>query len=161
MGVFSPVSGDQNKSPTKYMTKLFAIALVSATLWLNPIPNSGVEAELAPMSVPKQTPVLVANTGQKTLLTGVLKTICSCESTGHPDREPIQFNADGSVLLGVINPQDIGKCQINTHYWLTEAQRLGFDIFTDLGNEKMAIWIRDNDPRGIENWKWSKACWQK
>lgn len=87
-----------------------------------------------------------------------LKRICSCESTGSPNGEPQQFKEDGSVLRGVINPQDIGACQINTKYWLAKAEELGFDIFTEEGNKQMALWIYND--LGNKPWFWSKSCWQ-
>lgn len=85
-----------------------------------------------------------------------LKRICSCESTGSPDNEPIQYNADGSVLRGRINPQDVGMCQINEHYWLQKSEDLGYNIYTEEGNKLMAIWIYEQS--GTAPWKWSKPC---
>lgn len=85
-----------------------------------------------------------------------LKIICSCESTGGPYNEPIQFK-DGQVLLGEINPNDIGQCQINQIYWGKKAKELGYDIFTDEGNKLMSIYIYNT--HGTWPWNWSKFCW--
>lgn len=87
-----------------------------------------------------------------------LKRICSCESTGSPDNEPVQFNADGSVLKGRINNLDTGMCQINLKYWGDTAQGMGFDLDTRNGNALMAIWIYDH--YGSQPWFWSRQCWQ-
>lgn len=93
---------------------------------------------------------------EKIVLPSQLKIICSCESTGGPYNEPIQFK-DGKVLLGIINPIDIGQCQINQTYWGVKAKELKYDIFTEEGNKMMAIWIYNN--YGTWPWKWSKKCW--
>lgn len=87
-----------------------------------------------------------------------LKRICSCESTGSPNNEPIHFNADGTVLRGRINSQDVGMCQINEHYWLEKSINLGFDIYTEEGNKQMALWLYDQ--QGNKPWTWSKKCWK-
>lgn len=92
----------------------------------------------------------------KTELPITLKRICSCESTGSPDNEPIQFNADGSVLRGRINSQDVGMCQINEHYWLQKSLDLGYNIYTEEGNKLMALWIYNQS--GTAPWRWSKPC---
>lgn len=86
-----------------------------------------------------------------------LKTVCSCESGNGAYGEPQQFHEDGSVVRGIINPLDIGQCQINLKYWGEEAEELGYDIFTSQGNIKMANYIYDNS--GLQPWSASKQCW--
>lgn len=86
-----------------------------------------------------------------------LKRICSCESTGQPDREPQQFNADGSVKRGVINPLDTGMCQINLYYHEEAATKMGLDLETEYGNAVYANWLFDNE--GSTPWNWSRSCW--
>lgn len=93
----------------------------------------------------------------QTVLPPTLKRICSCESTGYPDREPRQFESDGSVKRGRINPLDTGMCQINLHYWGDGARSLGFDLFSEEGNKRMALWIYER--HGTQPWDWSSACW--
>lgn len=83
----------------------------------------------------------------------ILKKISKCESQ---DR---QFNEDGSIHRGEINPQDIGMYQINEHWNGEEAKRLGFDIYTLEGNTKMALYLYKT--RGTQPWNWSKHCWGK
>lgn len=80
----------------------------------------------------------------------VLLDISWCESR---DR---QFNADGTVHRGEINPQDVGRWQINEHYWLEKSRELGFDIYTEEGNRAMALWIYNN--QGVKPWSWSAGC---
>ena len=88
-----------------------------------------------------------------------LERICSCESHGDPNQIPRQFK-DGEVLRGTPNRNDIGECQINQPTWGTTAKKLGYDIWTEEGNVKMAKWIYDNDPRHAKNWSWSESCWK-
>jgi hypothetical protein len=83
----------------------------------------------------------------------ILTKICNAESGGK------QFNSDGSVVRGKVNPSDIGICQINEPTWNDRARKLGFDIYTQDGNEAMAQWIFLN--YGDIPWSASKAGWNK
>jgi len=87
----------------------------------------------------------------------MLMRVGGCESAGSPTATPRQFNPDGSVLRGKINPHDIGEFQINELFWGTQAVKLGFDIFTAEGNRDMALWIFEN--YGLRPWGWSRHCW--
>lgn len=80
----------------------------------------------------------------------VLEKIAMCESRSR------HFDKSGNVLRGV-NKNDIGKYQINVKYWGSLAAELGHDIFTEEGNEKMALAIYHK--YGTKPWKWSKHCW--
>ena len=91
------------------------------------------------------------------VLREALRSVCSCESTGSPYKVPQQFHVDGSVVKGLVNPKDIGQCQINLHYWGAEAVELGHDIYTSGGNIEMANHIYDN--LGLEPWSASQLCW--
>ncbi|MEK7180239.1 MAG: hypothetical protein AAB706_02085 [Patescibacteria group bacterium] len=83
----------------------------------------------------------------------ILLRIAKCESGGK------QFNANGSVLRGKINPQDIGKFQINLIYHGETAKKMGLDLFTEQGNTLYALYLyRKNRTR---DWNWSKSCWNK
>lgn len=86
-----------------------------------------------------------------------LKRICSCESTGRPDNEPRQFDSDGNVLRGIINPLDTGMCQINLKYHEATAIRMGLDLETAYGNASYANWLFDT--QGATPWEWSRSCW--
>lgn len=81
----------------------------------------------------------------------ILKKIAWCESHNR------QFNEDGSVYYGEINPKDTGKYQINSYWNGDEAKRLGFDIYTLEGNTKMALYMFKH--QGTTPWNWSKHCW--
>lgn len=81
----------------------------------------------------------------------ILQKISWCESR---DR---QFNADGSIHRGAVNPQDVGKYQINEYYHLEESRRLGMDIYTEKGNTEYALYLFEH--QGTRPWNWSKPCW--
>ncbi len=89
----------------------------------------------------------------------ILLPVCSCESTGSPYNQPKQFNDDGTPLLGVVNPSDIGMCQINRYHHEAEAIRLNYDLATKEGNINMANLLYKRS--GLTPWNWSKSCWQK
>ena len=89
-----------------------------------------------------------------------LKKICACESTGDPNKEPRHFTDEGEVIRGwysINGNLDWGMCQISDKYWLKKSIELGYDIFTQEGNLKMAEWLYENG--GIWHWRWSKKCW--
>lgn len=97
-------------------------------------------------------------TDVKPTLDPALVPICTCES-GRGVGHPVQFNADGSVRRGLVNPQDVGMCQINEHYHLAAAQALGMDIYTEVGNIEYANYLYEHE--GTTPWNWSKSCWAK
>ena len=85
-----------------------------------------------------------------------LSVIAECESDNrHHDEH-------GNVLRGISG--DIGMYQISP-FWIETAERLGYDIESETGNEQMARWIALNDSRGFENWSASydvinNECWR-
>ncbi len=81
----------------------------------------------------------------------VLEDIAWCESRNR------HFDKNGKVLRGEYNYYDIGKYQINTLYWGRKAKELGHDLFTEEGNEAMALAIFEG--YGTAPWKWSRSCW--
>ena len=81
----------------------------------------------------------------------VMLRIAYCESRFR------QFNPDGSVFRGELNPKDTGLFQINERYHLAEAQKLGLDIYTTSGNIAYARILYDS--QGTVPWNWSKGCW--
>jgi hypothetical protein len=85
-----------------------------------------------------------------------LKRICSCESTGSPNNEPRQFNKDGSLLKGVVNPNDWGMCQINIKYHKADAEKMGLNLATAKGNKKYAEHLYKT--QGAQPWSWSNSC---
>lgn len=75
-----------------------------------------------------------------------------CES------ERRQYEEDGSVLRGRVNPSDIGIMQINEEIHEKEIAQSGLDIYTEEGNLEFAmrLWKRD----GLRHWKPSEHCWK-
>jgi hypothetical protein len=131
----------------------FAIVIVfsipSTTTYERPqdVPAPIIKELEAPIEPKPQVPPLYPT----------LKRICSCESTGRPDNEPQQFNADGSVIRGKINPLDTGMCQINKYYHEESAEKMGLDLETEYGNAVYANWLFDT--QGATPWEWSRSCW--
>ena len=80
-----------------------------------------------------------------------MNKIAFCESSGK------HFNEDGEVVRGKVNPYDIGKYQINVLYWGEKAKELGHDVFTEEGNEAMAMEMYRE--QGTKPWSSSKPCW--
>ena len=70
-----------------------------------------------------------------------------------------QFDDDGNPLRGTLNSYDLGKFQINMQFWEKEADKLGYDLSTEEGNEAMAVEIYRR--QGTKPWNGSRACWQK
>lgn len=83
----------------------------------------------------------------------VLKAICHAESGGQ------QFLANGHVIRGHVDPSDIGICQIHETLWNDRARDMGMDIYTQEGNQAMALWLFDH--YGTEPWNSSKSAWIK
>jgi hypothetical protein len=116
----------------------------------------------APVPLPVIEPLATATVPLKAkqvtpTLDPTLKRICSCESTGKPYNEPRQFNPDGTVVKGKVNPLDTGMCQINLKYHEATATRLGYDLFTEYGNASYATWLYET--QGTTPWNWSASCW--
>ena len=83
----------------------------------------------------------------------VMVDVARCESNF------TQFNPDGSVLHGVVNPSDTGIFEINQKYHLNDSIKMGLDINTIDGNIKYARYLYDT--QGTAPWKASSKCWDK
>lgn len=83
----------------------------------------------------------------------IMHKIAKCESG---DRH---FDANGKVLVGKYNRYDLGRYQINRLYWEEKSKELGYDIFTEAGNEAMALYLYRK--YGTSPWKRSEWCWSK
>ena len=118
-----------------FLKVLLAIALASPTL---AIPSRTIIVDPKPR-VEESVQIPLA-----------LVAIGKCESNNR------QYDKDGNVIRGVVNPLDTGKYQINTHYWGEDAKKLGYDLETEEGNTKMAVWIYKN--YGAYPWRWSAGC---
>jgi cytochrome c556 len=81
----------------------------------------------------------------------IMVRIAKCESGLR------QFDSNGDVLRGKVNPQDVGMFQINEKYHLEKAKELGYDIYTTEGNIKMAAYIYLTE--GAKAWSASSKCW--
>jgi len=81
-----------------------------------------------------------------------LLEVANCESGNR------QFDKDGNVIRGMVNPYDIGRFQINILYHGDQAKELGLDLFTEEGNTSMALWLYEH--QGLKPWSWSATCWK-
>lgn len=70
-----------------------------------------------------------------------------------------QFNSDGSVHRGVVNPADVGVMQINEKYHLATSKKLGLDIHTLEGNMAYGRYLYET--QGTAPWEYSSHCWNK
>jgi hypothetical protein len=98
-----------------------------------------------------QQPNIVLQQAITAVFPEVLERIAICESHNQ------QFNENGKVLRGGYNKHDIGKYQINDLYWGDYAKDLGLDIYSEEGNEALALAIYEK--YGTAPWNWSKKCW--
>lgn len=89
---------------------------------------------------------------QKEKMPSVLQRIAYCESKGK------QYDGKGNTTRGRITPSDLGKFQINEVYWGQKAHDLGFDLYTEKGNEQMAQYIYQE--HGTWPWDSSSKCWK-
>lgn len=62
-------------------------------------------------------------------------------------------DSEGAVIRGYINPQDVGIFQINEHYHLSEATRIGLNL--ESKQENIAYALRLYSQRGVKDWAWS------
>lgn len=99
----------------------------------------------------RETPVLEAPKSPP--LPEIFERIAWCESRNR------QFDKSGKPLRGTLNYYDIGKFQINAQFWGKEADKLGYDLSTEEGNEAMALEIYRR--QGTKPWNGSKTCWQE
>lgn len=70
-----------------------------------------------------------------------------------------QTNKDGSVFRGIVNNDDVGVMQINTHYHLETAKKMGLDIMTLEGNLAYGKYLYEKE--GTDPWISSSACWKQ
>jgi hypothetical protein len=143
---------------------LLSFSLVISKITIEPIPVPKLEpiplmATTTP-AVPKRlstTTNSIVNSGLQDLVrkefadAPIMIEIARCESRFR------QFEEDGSVFRGKINPKDVGLFQVNEHYHLEASRKLGIDIHTAAGNIAYArILYKAN---GTRDWNWSKSCW--
>ena len=81
----------------------------------------------------------------------ILERVAFCESGNR------HFDKNGEVLRGKKNPSDVGLYQINEYFHKDQAEKLGFDIYTEEGNKAYAEWLYEKE--GLKPWQYSKECW--
>lgn len=110
-----------------------------------------VESLEAVKTVPESLPKLV----------NALVPVCSCESSGSPYNDPMDFHyeKDGKTLLiGRITPLDRGMCQINLGYHLVATREMGLDILNSVADYiTYSNWLYET--QGLRPWKASQHCW--
>ena len=120
---------------------LLAAFVVGGIFWimLSAEVASKADAEILEIEPVKQIPL-------------ELYYVALCESGNR------QFDDEGNVIRGKLNPNDIGRWQINETYNGQQARELGYDIYTDEGNYLMAMYLYRKN--GLSDWGWSKSCWE-
>jgi hypothetical protein len=83
--------------------------------------------------------------------TPILVQVARCESTFS------QFDKNGNVIRGIVNPSDVGVMQINEKYHKATATKLGYDLHTIEGNVAYAKHLYKE--QGVAPWKASAKCW--
>lgn len=121
---------------------------------VNPTPEEE-QARETTLEEPQTSPYIVESRGSihytqdEVRLYPVMESICTCESGR-------QFKQDGTVVRGIVNPQDIGMCQINLKYHGATAESLGYDLFTEKGNILYTNYLYDT--QGAQPWYLSRQC---
>lgn len=69
-----------------------------------------------------------------------------------------QFNKDGTILRGRINPHDIGIMQINSDHHEDTYLSMKIDVFTPRGNIEYGKVLFDQS--GMAPWEASRPCWK-
>lgn len=143
------------------MQWIFLQFLLGALLVSTPLNARTQENPSVQIAPQEPAPAVVSSTPPQ--FPAILLKIADCES-GERDKygraipgTAKQFNKDGSVVRGEANPQDIGKHQINLYWNGEKAKQLGYDLFTEEGNTKMALYLYET--RGTKDWLWSASCW--
>ena len=88
----------------------------------------------------------------------IMLKIAGCESTYR------QFDAEGNVLQGKVDPRDTGVFQFNTYWHEATATALGYDLRTLEGNVLYAKRVALKKKKGkiivvTELWNNSIDCW--
>ncbi len=81
----------------------------------------------------------------------IMAKVAWCESRNR------QWNKDGSIFRGKVNPSDVGVMQINTYYHEKKAKEMGIDLMTLEGNLKYGKYLYEKE--GTTPWNSSSPCW--
>lgn len=87
--------------------------------------------------------------------------IAGCESEGNAKSKGSHFDSKGRIRkhANKDGTVDIGKNMINDYHWEAKAVELGFNIYTEKGNDQMANYIFAH--QGSAPWSASSKCWNK
>lgn len=83
----------------------------------------------------------------------IMIAVAQCESHFR------QYDLKGAIYRGVQNNLDVGVMQINEYYHLSEATKLGYDIYSVSGNVAYARYLYER--QGTAPWSASEPCWGK
>lgn len=128
-----------------FMRLNFGLFIVGAVLGIFILGTMNSKVTYAQVEVP----VMIKDSSNSP----ILERIINCESGGN------QFDKNGYVLRGKVNPEDWGLAQINVSIWGAKSKELGYDITTEAGNRAMAQWLLDNKGSGV--WSSSAKCWNR
>ncbi len=96
---------------------------------------------------------IVSTSSKYGLDTEMALRIAKCESGLQ------QYDTDGKVVRGKVNPKDVGIFQINEAYHLKQSEELGYDIYSTDGNIGYALWLMKHG--GSQHWRSSRSCWHE
>lgn len=83
----------------------------------------------------------------------IMIAVAQCESHFR------QYGLDGNIYRGVQNNLDVGVMQINERYHLSDATKLGYDVYSVPGNVAYARYLYER--QGTAPWSASEPCWGK
>ena len=133
----------------KFIITILAL-LVGLGILLTPTPTESQES-------PNQPIIIVGKRSPESYIkeyfgksAPIMMAIARCESGLK------QFNRDGSVLQGHIDPRDTGLFQINKFYHQATADEMEIDVDTTEGNVQYAKYLFDRN--GTRDWKASYGC---
>jgi hypothetical protein len=132
---------------------LLASAFISAPATTTPATASSTVSENATSSVSLTSVSVEAYVRDYFKDAPVLAEVAKCESTFR------QFDSQGRIIRGKVNPDDVGVMQINTFYHGESAEKLGYDLYTIDGNLGFARWLYGK--YGSDPWVHSSKCWKK
>lgn len=139
---------------------VLAIALAIIIIGLSFPSKVTYKATSTSVAIASETPI-VENRKEMPKLEPALIPVCACESTGRWNGTPTQYDKNGNVLHGKVNPNDIGMCQINMEArngHLAQTKKMGLDVYTEAGNIAYANYLYKMN--GLKDWGWSKHCWK-
>lgn len=137
---------------TKRITR-YSVYGVIAT-WTLVLIGAGVHQEMVSPEVLAVEKTIIQEPKQE--IPEVMVRIAKCES-GNKHFEKGQVLVRGNAVSR--SSVDVGRWQINNAIWGKKASEKGFDIFSEQGNEDMAMFLYET--YGTEPWVHTKKCWNK